>query len=131
MTQGQGGAVFPVLVIGLLCTGLTWYMLFLLSIAFTWPFVVILLWFTLVTLALLLWQEHALGADLRPFMRRFIAGLTIKLMGSVVLMVILVKTTPAELTTPLVVTFACLYVMFTTFSVSRLMSSVRTPRPER
>lgn len=101
--------------------------LYLAGKPFDWRYGLLLGYFFIVTSLLLRWQESAADKT-NVFVRRFLAGLTIKLMGSVVLMVILVKTAPAELTTPLVITFVGLYVAFTTFSVSRLMKLVRTPK---
>ena len=101
--------------------------LYLAGRPFDWRYGLLLGYFFIVTSLLLRWQESAADKT-NVFVRRFLAGLTIKLMGSVVLMVILVKTAPAELTTPLVITFVGLYVAFTTFSVSRLMKLVRTPK---
>lgn len=101
--------------------------LFLMGKPFDWRYGLLLFYFILVTGLLLRWQEEAADRT-NIFIRRFMTGLIIKLMGSVVLMVILVKTAPAELTTPMVITFVCLYVLFTTYSVSRLMKSIRAPR---
>ena len=101
--------------------------LYLAGKPFDWRYGLLLGYFIVVTSLLLRWQES--GADkTNIFVRRFLAGLTIKLMGSVVLMVILVKTAPTELKMPLVITFVGLYVAFTTFSVSRLMKVVKSPK---
>ncbi len=94
---------------------------------FDWRYGLLLGYFLVVTAMLLRWQE-SVADQTNVFIRRFLAGLTIKLMGSVVLMVILVKTAPPELTTPMVITFVGLYVIFTTFSVSRLMKLMRSPK---
>ncbi len=95
---------------------------------FDWRYGLLLGYFIVVTFFLLRWQESA-ADQTNVFVRRFLTGLTIKLMGSVVLMVILVKTAPPELTTPMVILFVALYVAFTTFSVARLMKLVKAPRP--
>ena len=94
---------------------------------FDWRYGLLLAYFILVTWLLLRWQE-SVADQTTVFIRRFLAGLTIKLMGSVVLMVILVKTAPAALKTPMVIVFVGLYVLFTTFSVSRLMKVIRAPK---
>ena len=125
MEQSRRNAVLPVLLFGLLCTGVTWYVLHLFSVAFTWPFVVILVWFTLVTLALLLWQERAVGADLRPFMRRFMAGLVVKLLGSMVLLFLLIQVAPAGSTRALAAAFALLYLAYLGFGTARLIGRMR------
>lgn len=53
------------------------------------------------------------------------AGLVIKLMGSLILLAILVKTGPAELVAPMTIIFVGLYVVFMGFSVARLMKAVK------
>lgn len=90
-------------------------------------YALLLVYFILVTWLLLRWQERV-AEQTTLFIRRFLTGLIIKLMGSVVLMVILVKTAPTVLKTPLVIVFVGLYVLFTTFSVSRLMKVIRAPK---
>lgn len=101
--------------------------LYLAGLPFDWRYALLLTYFILVTWLLLRWQE-SVADQTTLFIRRFLTGLTIKLMGSVVLMVILVKTAPAELRTPMVIVFVGLYVLFTTFSVSRLMKVIRAPK---
>lgn len=95
--------------------------------ALDWRYFLLVGYFIIVTFALLRWQESALDKT-NVFIRRFMAGSFIQLMGSVILMVILVKTAPKDMNTPLVITFVGLYALFTTFSVSRLMKQVRTPK---
>lgn len=95
--------------------------------ALDWRYFLLLGYFVVVSFFLLRWQEGA-ASQVNVFIRRFLAGLMIKLMGSVVLMVILVKTSPAEMTLPMVFLFIGLYVAFTSLSVARLMRIIQTPR---
>ncbi|MBK8340155.1 MAG: hypothetical protein IPK99_09300 [Flavobacteriales bacterium] len=125
MKQGRRSAVLPVLLFSLLCTGVTVYALHVLGVAFVWPFGLMLGWFAAVTLVLLLWQERALGPDLRPFMRRFMAGLVIKLLGSLVLLFLLLWIAPAESTKPMAVSFALLYLAYLGFGTARLVGRMR------
>lgn len=127
MAKSRHTAVLPVLLFSLLCAGVTWYALRLLSLVLTWPFAVMLVWFATVTLALLLWQERAVGADLRSFMRRFMAGLIIKLLGSLVLLFVLLHIVPPESAKPMAVSFALLYLAFLGFGTARLVGSMRQP----
>ncbi|MBK7085615.1 MAG: hypothetical protein IPH53_13520 [Flavobacteriales bacterium] len=127
MAKSRRTAVLPVLLFSVLCTGVTWYTLRLLSVVLTWPFAVMLVWFATVTLALLLWQERAVGADLRPFMRRFMAGLVIKLLGSLVLLFVLMRLVPTESAKPMAVSFALLYLAYLSFGTARLVGSMRQP----
>ncbi len=101
--------------------------LHLAGVPFDWRYALLLIYFVNVTSLLLGWQEKV-AEQTAVFIRRFLVGLIIKLMGSVVLMVILVKIGPPGSATPLAITFVGLYVLFTTFSVSRLMKVIRAPR---
>ncbi len=101
--------------------------LFLAGKPVDWRYALLLGYFIIVSFFLLRWQEDA-TIQMNVFIRRFLAGLMIKLMGSVVLMVILVKTAPAEMTLPLVILFVGFYVAFTSYSVARLMRIIQTPR---
>lgn len=115
------------MLIGAACAACMVGGLYLAKVPFNWRFALLLAYFLIVSFFLLRWQEGASG-QVNVFIRRFIGGLTIKLMGSVVLMVILVKTSPAEMTLPLVFLFIGLYVVFTSYSVARLMRIIQTPR---
>ncbi len=96
---------------------------------FDWRYMLLLAYFIIVSFFLLRWQESAADRT-NIFVRRFMAGMTIKLMGSVVLMVILMKASPAEMTLPLIIIFVCFYVAFMSFSVARLMRIIRAPQRE-
>ena len=124
----RGSPLGPLTLIGAACAACSVGVLFVAGIPFNWRFALLLAYFIIVSFFLLRWQEGA-AAKVNVFIRRFIGGLMIKLMGSVVLMVILVKTSPAEMTLPMVFLFIGLYVAFTTYSVARLMRIIKAPHP--
>ena len=104
--------LLPVLLFSATCSVATALILHLVGQPFTWPFAVVLAWFTLITLVLLSWQERSLGDDVRPFIRRFMGGMVLKLMFSLLVLAILVK---AADTTPLrawAAAFVLLYFAF-------------------
>ncbi|MEO8591577.1 MAG: hypothetical protein ABI432_19505 [Flavobacteriales bacterium] len=130
MTEGHRSPVLPVLVFSTICTAATWLALRITGYALSWPFAVVLVWFALISLVLLSWQERAWGADVQPFVRRFMAGLVIKLLASLALLFILVKTVPKPVAAPLVASFALLYLAFLGFSTAWLIGRMRSvPRP--
>ena len=92
---------------------------------FTWHFVFLLVFFPIVTYLLLSWQEHG-SAQANIFIRRFMGGLVIKLMGSLIVFAILLKVAPTEVDKPLTVVFAGLYVIYLAFSTIRLSGVART-----
>lgn len=115
------------MLIGAVCAACLVGALHLAGVPLDWRHGLLLGYFILVTFLMLRWQESVVGQT-TIFIRRFLAGLTIKLMGSVILMVVLVKTAPEGSNTPLVIAFVGFYVAFTTFSVSRLKRLVRNSR---
>lgn len=123
----RNSSLVRLILIGAACAACTAGGLHLAGKALDWRYALLSGYFIIVSFFLLRWQEDA-ASQVNVFIRRFIAGLMIKLMGSVVLMVILVKTSPKEMTLPLVVVFIGFYVAFTSFSVARLMKIIQTPR---
>lgn len=122
----RGSALGPLLLIGAACAAGMIGGLHLSGKPFDWRYALLLGYFIIVSFFLLRWQEGAADKT-NIFVRRFMAGLIIKLMGSIVLMVILMKVSPAEMTLPLVIIFVCLYVAFMSFSVARLMRIIKAP----
>jgi hypothetical protein len=90
-----------------------------------WQFWFILGYFGVITTVLLLWQERSAGADIKAFIRRFMAGLVIKLLLSLALLFILLRTLPHPLTSAFVVVFSLLYLGFLAFSTGRLSLLLR------
>ncbi|MBK6831122.1 MAG: hypothetical protein IPG92_10465 [Flavobacteriales bacterium] len=117
--------LFPLLLFSALCALATWCGVYFTGNAFTWHFVFLLTYFTLVTLALLMWQERS-SAQANIFIRRFMGGLVMKLMGSLLVFAILLKVAPPEVDKPLTVAFAGRYVAYLAFSTVRLSRVIRT-----
>lgn len=128
MAEDQGSPVLPVLLFSAVCAVITAGALHFFGIPFTWPYAVVLCWFTLVSLLLLTWQERALGPDVQPFIRRFMGGMVLKLLVSLVLLIILVKVVQGVDAKPLSSTFALLYFAFLTFSTIRLAGRLRSTK---
>jgi hypothetical protein len=116
------------MLIGAACAACMVAGLFLTGRSFDWRYALLLGYFLIVSVFLLRWQEGAADRA-NIFVRRFMAGLVLKLMGSLILLAILVKTAPAELVAPLSIIFVGLYVAFMGFSVARLMNAVKTKQP--
>ena len=114
----------PVLVFSSVCAIGTWAGLSLTGNVFTWHFAFLLGYFTLVTIGLLFWQEGSVKQT-NMFIRRFMAGLVIKLMGSLVLLAVLLKISPDLVDKPLTVVFAILYLAYLAFSTVRLSTVLR------
>lgn len=87
-------------------------------------------WFAMITIGLHLWQEHALANDPKGFVRRFMAGLMLKMLLSLAVLVVLLIRAPKETVMPAGIAFALLYLAFLAFSTVRLSGlSRRLPKP--
>jgi len=92
---------------------------------FTWHYVFLLAYFTAVTLVLLAWQERRAATDMKGFIRRFMLGMVIKLLGSMIVLLLLLRLEPKEVTKQLGLVFTLLYVAFLIFTTLRLTMVVR------
>ncbi len=126
MAEDQRSPVLPVLLFSAGCAVITAVGFRSLGLPFTWPYAFVLCWFTLISLLLLIWQERALGPDVQRFIRRFMGGMVLKLLLSLVLLIFLVKAVPAVHVKPLSTTFALLYFAYLAFSTIRLASRLRS-----
>lgn len=82
-------------------------------------------WFALITLVLHLWQEPAMARDPKGFARRFMAGLSIKMLLSLLVALVLLLRAPKEERFLIGVAFAGLYLGFLAFSTVRLTGLAR------
>ncbi|MBK8498611.1 MAG: hypothetical protein IPL52_07290 [Flavobacteriales bacterium] len=117
--------LLPLLLLSTLCAIVTWCLVLLSGSVFTWHYAFILGYFTMVTFILLAWQEGS-KARTNIFIRRFMGGLVMKLMGSLIVFAFLLKAAPDEVDKPLTVAFAGLYVVYLAFSAVRLSRVSRT-----
>lgn len=106
------------------CAAVTLLGLRFCGVPFDWRYGLLIGYFAVMTGVLVWWQERSVGKA-SSFIRRFMAGLVGKLMGSLVLLAILVKTAPEDLIAPLALVFAGAYMAFLGFSVARLMTAVK------
>jgi hypothetical protein len=125
---GTRSPLLPVLVFTLFCAGATWFALVAASIPYHWAYGAMLGWFAVITTALHMWQEHALATDIKRFMRRFLAGLVLKLLASMVaVMILLFSLTSGHKT--VVITFVLLYLAYLGFSTARSVMLLKRGQP--
>lgn len=120
MSQGRRSPLVPTLLFALACSGLLYGTLHVIGQPFHWAYAAILAYLTLTTLALHLWQEGGPDTDPKVLMRRYMTGLVLKMMVSLVLLLIIVLASPKTLVIPLAISFALLYLAFLGFSTARL-----------
>ncbi len=131
MTQGRSASpVVPVLLFTAVCGAATALILRLAELPWHWGYAVALAFLSGTTLLLHLWQEHALVADPKGFVRRFMAGLTLKMFAGIVAVALVLVTLPRAEAVPLALAFTLLYLAFLGFGTGRLVNlSRRQPRP--
>ena len=127
MARLRPSPVLPVLLFSLSCAVALWFSLYLGERTFTWPFVVMIVYFSGLSLVLHLWQERTVHVNARLFIRRFMGGLVMKLLLSLVVVVVLVKIS-AEDKVPVITAFALLYLAYLGFSTARLGMLLKRPR---
>jgi hypothetical protein len=129
-TARRPSPVVPILVFAAIAGGVLYGVLTALHIPFTWPFVAVLVYLAAITLVLHLWQEKALVTDPKGFVNRFMLGLVLKMLLSLVLIVAVLFLLPRDTALPLALAFAVLYLAFLAFSTVRLSARSRNaPRP--
>lgn len=95
--------------------------------AFSLVYVAEVAFFAVVTWGLLNWQESSMHTDPKGFVRRFMLGLTLKMLGCLIAMTVLAFLAPPGLAVPWILCFALLYLVFLVFSVARLMRRSKQP----
>lgn len=114
-----------ILLFTLFCTAATWFALGALGLRFAWPYAAIATWFCAVSLLLHAWQERELAGDIKRFMRRFMAGLVLKLLASLVLAMVLMFLVADDRKAVMIV-FVLWYLAFLGFSTARLVMLLRS-----
>lgn len=126
-TARRSSPVVPIFVFAAICAAATFGVLTTLHLPFTWHYGAVIAYLTGITLLLHLWQERGLITDPKGFVNRFMLGLVLKMLVSLMLIVAVVLLLPRELALPLALAFAMLYLAFLGFSTVRLMGRSRNP----
>ena len=123
--QGPRAFLLPILVFAAVCAAVMFLTLRFAAIPTSGLFWGMLAWFTVLTLVLHAWQEGGRGGDPKIFVRRFMAGLVIKMMLSLMALVVLLVVLPKERLVPAAITFVLLYLAFLGFSTARSVGLMR------
>lgn len=129
MTTQRWSFLAPLAIFTLVCAALVGGVLWLLGSPITFHYLAVLFYFAVITGLVHAWQEEGLVSDPKGFVRRFMAALMGKMFLSVVILVILLLTTPIAIRIPLALTFAVLYLAFLVFSTLRLFQLSKQPNP--
>ncbi len=123
--RGQRTFLLPVILFAAVCAAVMFLTLRFAELPASGLFWGMLAWFTVLTLVLHAWQEGGQGVDPKIFVRRFMAGLVIKMMLSLVALVLLLVVLPKERLVPAAITFVLLYLAFLGFSTARSVGLMR------
>ncbi len=130
MTTRRWSFLLPLLIFSTCCSAVLAGVLVAAGATLTPHYAGVVIYFAAITALLHAWQEHSFVTDPKGFVRRFMAGLMLKMFLSVVVLVILLFTIPKGISIPLALSFAVLYLAFLVFSTLRLMRLSRTvPAP--
>ncbi len=122
---GRWSFLFPFLAFVVVCGAAMALTLRFAAVPVTILYWGILAYFGLLTFALHAWQERVHGTDPKAFVRRFMAGLVIKMMLSLVVLLVLLVTLSREHLIPVAITFVLIYLAFLAFSTSRSVGLMR------
>ncbi len=125
VASGRWSFLFPLLAFVGVCGAAMTLTLRFAAVPVTALYWGMLTFFALLTFILHTWQERVHGTDPKAFVRRFMAGLVIKMMLSLVTLLVLLITLPREHLIPVAITFALLYLAFLAFSTSRSVGLMR------
>ena len=123
--QGQRAVLLPIIVFAAVCAAVMFLTLRFAAIPTSGLFWGMLAWFTTLTLVLHTWQEGGRGGDAKVFVHRFMAGLVIKMMLSLLALVVLLVVLPKDRLVPAAITFVLLYLAFLGFSTARSVGLMR------
>jgi hypothetical protein len=123
--QGRWAFLLPILLFAAVCAAVMFLTLRFAAIPTSGVFWDMLAWFTVLTVVLHAWQEGGRGGDPKIFVRRFMAGLVIKMMLSLVALVVLLVVLPKDRLVPAAITFVLLYLAFLGFSTARSVGLMR------
>jgi hypothetical protein len=118
-----------VLLFTALCAGGLFIILLALGIPFGLQHAGALSYFAAVTLALHRWQENALLTDPKGFINRFMAGMVIKMMLSMVVLLVVLVSIPRSMVLVTALPFMALYLAYLVFSTLRLSTKLRQLHP--
>lgn len=112
----------PVLIFTLFVVALLFLILTLLGISWNPVYLFPVGFFGVLTLAIQLWQEPAFNSDMKGSLRRFMLGLTLKMLISLVVVVLMLFTIHEEFKVNTVIIFAACYLAYLAFGTVRLLN---------
>ena len=130
MALGRWSFLLPVALFTAVCAVLLVAVLYLAEVPPGRAHAGMLLYFGLLTAALHYWQESTLQSDPKKSVNRFMAGMMIKMMTTLMVLLVTVILLPKEKVLPIALPFIALYPAFLAFSTVRLTKQLRKQKAE-
>lgn len=125
MALGRWSFLLPVALFTAVCAVLLVAVLYLAEVPLGRGHVGMLLYFGLLTAALHYWQESTIQSDPKKSVNRFMTGMMIKMMATLMVLLITVILLPKERVLTIALPFIALYLAFLAFSTARLTTQLQ------
>ncbi len=125
MASGRWSFLLPVALFTAVCAVLLVAVLYLAEVPLGRGHVAMLLYFGLLTAALHYWQESTIQSDPKKSVNRFMTGMMIKMMATLMVLLFTVILLPKERVLPIALPFIALYLAFLAFSTARLTTQLQ------
>ncbi len=125
MALGRWSFLLPVALFTAVCAVLLVAVLYLAEVPLGRGHVGMLLYFGLLTAALHYWQESTIQSDPKKSVNRFMTGMVIKMMATLMVLLVTVILLPNERVLPIALPFIALYLAFLAFSTARLTTKLQ------
>lgn len=128
MTAGANGRwsfLLPIAIFTLACAAILVAVLHFAEVPLGRGHAAMLAYFAGLTTILHAWQERALVTDPKGFVNRFMGGLVIKMMATLLVLLIVVVLIPKPRILPFALPFIALYLCYLGFSTARLTAQLR------
>lgn len=124
-TTRRWSFLIPVVLFTLACSLVVWLVIWLTGNKMDQAIWGIISYFMLLSIGLHAWQEHALERDPNGFIGRYIAGLSIKMFLSLLVLVALLLSIPKESRSITAITFILLYLAYLGFITARMAMLIK------
>ncbi len=123
--NGRWSFLIPIAIFTLACAAVLVAVLYFAGVPVGRGHVAMLAYFALLTAILHAWQEHAMISDPKGFVNRFMGGLVIKMMATLLVLLIAVVLLPKQRILVYALPLIALYLAFLGFSTARLTARLR------
>lgn len=125
MSGARWSYLIPIAIFSMVCSVGLLAGLHLFDIPVGGGHIAMLVYFTLLTAVLHTWQERGLVSDPKGFVTRFMGGMVIKMMLTLMILLVAVILLPKGQALPIALPFMGLYLAYLSFSTVRLSTLLR------